>query len=64
MVITRGEDGPIAFTKKYPEGISQPAHRVEVADTVGAGDSLMAALIAACSTAVSSVLRRVPRSLH
>ena len=33
MVITRGEDGPIAFTKKYPEGISQPAHRVEVADT-------------------------------
>ena len=46
MVITRGEDGPIAFTKKYPEGISQPAHRVEVADTVGAGDSLMAALIA------------------
>lgn len=46
MVITRGEDGPIAFTKKYPEGISQPAHRVEVADTVGAGDSLMAALVA------------------
>ena len=46
MVITRGEDGPIAFTKKYPEGISQLAHRVEVADTVGAGDSLMAALIA------------------
>ncbi len=45
MVITRGEDGPIAFTKKYPEGISQPAHRVEVADTVGAGD-FMAALIA------------------
>ena len=46
MVITRGEDGPIAYSKKYPEGISHPAHRVEVADTVGAGDSLMAALIA------------------
>ena len=46
MVITRGEDGPIAYSKKYPEGISQPAYRVEVADTVGAGDSLMAALIA------------------
>ncbi len=46
MVITRGEDGPIAYSKTYPEGISQPAHRVQVADTVGAGDSLMAALIA------------------
>ena len=46
MVITRGADGPIAYSKTYPEGISQPAHRVEVADTVGAGDSLMAALIA------------------
>ena len=47
MVITRGEVGPIAYTRAYPNGIEEPAYRVEVADTVGAGDSLMAALIAA-----------------
>ena len=47
MVITRGEGGPIAYTRAYPSGIEEPAYRVEVADTVGAGDSLMAALIAA-----------------
>ena len=47
MVITRGEGGPIAYTRAYPNGIEEPAYRVEVADTVGAGDSLMAALIAA-----------------
>ena len=45
VVLTRGERGPIAYTRAYPEGIEEPAYRVQVADTVGAGDSLMAALI-------------------
>ncbi|MGV3103936.1 carbohydrate kinase family protein [Rothia sp. 32237D007AR] len=48
MVVTRGEMGPWAITHKTsPDGVALPAYRVEVADTVGAGDSLMAALIAA-----------------
>ncbi len=48
VVVTRGEMGPWAITRKTsPEGLALPAYRVEVADTVGAGDSLMAALIAA-----------------
>lgn len=48
VVVTRGEMGPWAITRKTsPDGIALPAYRVEVADTVGAGDSLMAALIAA-----------------
>ena len=47
VVITRGADGPIAFSERFPEGIERGAFKVEVADTVGAGDSLMAALIAA-----------------
>lgn len=48
VVVTRGEMGPWALTRKTsPEGLALPAYRVEVADTVGAGDSLMAALIAA-----------------
>ncbi|MDY3049082.1 MAG: carbohydrate kinase [Rothia sp. (in: high G+C Gram-positive bacteria)] len=48
VVVTRGEMGPWALTRKTsPEGLALPAYRVEVADTVGAGDSLMAALLAA-----------------
>lgn len=47
VVVTRGADGPVAYSRAYPEGIAVPAHRVQVADTVGAGDSLMAALITA-----------------
>lgn len=48
VVVTRGEMGPWALSRATgAEGVSVPAHRVEVADTVGAGDSLMAALIAA-----------------
>lgn len=48
VVVTRGELGPWAITQKTsPAGIAMPAYRVEVADTVGAGDSLMAALITA-----------------
>lgn len=48
VVVTRGELGPWAVTQKTsPAGVAMPAYRVEVADTVGAGDSLMAALITA-----------------
>lgn len=48
VVVTRGEMGPWALSRGTGEsGIAVAAHRVEVADTVGAGDSLMAALIAA-----------------
>lgn len=48
VVVTRGELGPWAITQKTsPAGVAMPVYRVEVADTVGAGDSLMAALLAA-----------------
>lgn len=48
VVVTRGAMGPWALTRKTsPDGLALPAYRVEVADTVGAGDSLMAALLAA-----------------
>ncbi|QRZ61692.1 carbohydrate kinase [Rothia sp. ZJ932] len=47
VVVTRGEMGPWAVNSQTRDvGVAVPAHRVEVADTVGAGDSLMAALIA------------------
>lgn len=43
VVITRGADGPIAFT---PHGsVQRPPHPVEVIDTVGAGDAFMAGLL-------------------
>ena len=45
MVLTRGEDGPIAFAKKYPGGHQASLRTALVVDTVGAGD-FMAALIA------------------
>lgn len=48
VVVTRGEMGSWALTRKTsPAGLALPAYRVEVADTLGAGDSLMAALIVA-----------------
>lgn len=47
VVVTRGEMGVYAINSSIaPSGVEIPAFRVEVADTVGAGDSLMAALIA------------------
>ena len=47
VVVTRGEMGVYAINSSMaPSGVEIPAFRVEVADTVGAGDSLMAALIA------------------
>ena len=64
MVITRGEGGPIAYTRAYPNGIEEPAYRVEVADTVGAGDSLMAALIAALLDRASAVLKHAANLPH
>lgn len=44
-VVTRGELGAIAF--RDGERVEVPAYRVRVADTVGAGDSFLAALAAA-----------------
>ncbi|MDQ6754742.1 MAG: carbohydrate kinase [Actinomycetota bacterium] len=44
MAITRGAKGPILATRKHVVEI--PAERIDVEDTVGAGDSFMAGLIA------------------
>jgi fructokinase len=45
VIITRGEDGPLAFTSRG-SAIARPARRVAVVDTVGAGDSFHAGLLA------------------
>lgn len=46
VVVTRGEMGPWAVTEATgPVGIEVPARRTDVVDTVGAGDTFMAALI-------------------
>lgn len=46
VVVTRGDLGPWAITELTgPEGVQVPARRTEVVDTVGAGDTFMAALI-------------------
>lgn len=48
VVVTRGELGPWALTPATaPDGVRVEAPKVEVVDTVGAGDSLMAGLLAA-----------------
>ncbi|RUQ20680.1 MULTISPECIES: carbohydrate kinase family protein [Kocuria] len=48
MVITRGQLGPWALTRGTgPQGVRVSPPKVTVADTVGAGDSLMAALLSA-----------------
>ncbi|WP_129659908.1 carbohydrate kinase family protein [Rothia uropygialis] len=48
VVVTRGEWGPWGITRATgPEGVRVVPPHVEVADTVGAGDSLMAALLSA-----------------
>jgi fructokinase len=47
VVVTRGPLGPWARTRATgPRGVEVPAARAEVVDTVGAGDSFMAALLA------------------
>ncbi|NHU85797.1 carbohydrate kinase [Kocuria sp. JC486] len=46
VVVTRGELGPWAINAATaPEGVEVPARRTDVVDTVGAGDTFMAALI-------------------
>ena len=44
MVVTRGGDGLLAFSKGYK--VSVPAERVTVVDTVGAGDTVNAGILA------------------
>ena len=45
VVITRGAEGVEAFTGSF--AVSRPAAKVKIADTVGAGDTFMASLLAA-----------------
>ena len=46
VVVTRGPLGPWARTRATgPRGVEVPAARTTVVDTVGAGDSFMAALL-------------------
>lgn len=46
VVVTRGEMGPWAVTEATgPVGAEVPARRTDVVDTVGAGDTFMAALL-------------------
>jgi fructokinase len=45
VVVTRGGKGVEAFTASY--ALARPAHKVKVADTVGAGDTFTAGLLAA-----------------
>ncbi|MEV8084949.1 carbohydrate kinase family protein [Pseudarthrobacter oxydans] len=45
VIVTKGAHGPVALTRHFR--LELPADSIVVADTVGAGDSFMAALIAA-----------------
>ena len=49
VVVTRGGEGVTAFTNSY--SLSQPAKKVKVADTVGAGDTFTAGLLTALRSA-------------
>lgn len=49
VIVTRGGDGVEAYTSGF--AIHQPAVKVKVADTVGAGDTFTAGLLTALSTA-------------
>jgi fructokinase len=47
VVVTHGGSGAIAFSRRA--AVEVPSRRSEVVDTVGAGDSFMAALLAVVS---------------
>ena len=49
VAITKGGDGVEAYTRRF--GLSQPSIPVQVADTVGAGDTFTAGLLAALTKA-------------
>jgi fructokinase len=44
MVVTRGGDGLVAFSKRYR--VATPGEKVKVVDTVGAGDTVNAGILA------------------
>jgi fructokinase len=44
IVVTRGGQGAVAYSKRH--SVSVPAERIEVVDTVGAGDTINAAILA------------------
>jgi fructokinase len=45
VVLTRGADGATAWVKGHAQPVELPAPRVDVVDTVGAGDAFMAGLL-------------------
>lgn len=45
IIITRGGDGAMAYLSETGESVEVDARRVEVEDTVGAGDSFMSGLV-------------------
>jgi fructokinase len=47
MVITRGSDGLVAFSRDHKTSV--PAEKVTVVDTVGAGDTINAGILASLS---------------
>jgi fructokinase len=49
VVVTRGGDGALAVGRGAGE-VDRPGRRVEVVDTVGAGDSFMSGLLAGLHT--------------
>jgi fructokinase len=49
VIVTRGGEGVTAFTSGY--SLTQPACKVKVADTVGAGDTFTAGLLTALRAA-------------
>lgn len=66
VVVTRGQLGPWALTRATdPDGVRVAPPQVTVADTVGAGDALMAALLSGlvdrglCGTGVGPELREL-----
>jgi fructokinase len=57
VVITRSHKGAVAFTRDW--SVERPGRRIDVIDTVGAGDSFHAAFLASLASAGSLTPRKV-----